>query len=288
MRLADPLPPGEYLWHYTSLRTFQRIIESGTFHLNRLDRMNNSQEGQWLSSHLDRTLDPARYSPPEASPLDPRRISYPRDGTFAFSFSRERDLLSQWVSYANGGRGIAIGFDPTSLRDVCQPITTWKDLAGCYTPHTIFCELKYSTSSEMEAIALQLAERIRTTANDQHLPGARRYNYLGKSIGQVIRHLNPIFKNKAFEQEREWRIIFFEGDAYPDRTTSKFGFNYKVTESDIVRHYEMRFNNSIKKIMIGPLCRANLEVEPFLRMNGVMLTGHDIGRSEATLVARAG
>ena len=103
-----------------------------------------------------------------------------------------------------------------------EPITTWKDLAGCYRLIRFSVSSSYSTSSEMEAIALQLAERIRTTANDQHLPGARRYNYLGKSIGQVIRHLNPIFKNKAFEQEREWRIIFFEGDAYPDRTTSKF------------------------------------------------------------------
>jgi hypothetical protein len=286
MRLDDPLPTGEFLWHYTSLSTFQKIIETGVFHLNRLDRMNDSEEGQWLSSHLNRVLSPAKYYPPNVSPLDPSRIQYPRDGTFAFSLSRERDLLSQWVAYANGGRGVAIGFDPMLLRDVCQPVTTWKDLADSYEPHAIFCEVKYSTSADMEATAVQIADRIRTTADDQHIPSARRYNSLGKSIGRVIRHLDPIFKNKAFQQEREWRITFFESNPYPDPATSKFSFNYRVTESDIVRHYEMRFKNSIKKIMIGPLCRANLEMEPFLRLNGIMLTQADIDRSEATLVAK--
>jgi hypothetical protein len=281
-RLAA-LPPSECLWHYTNLSTFEKIIKGGTFHLNRLDRMNDSQEGQWLSSHLERTLSPANYSPTEGTPLDPWRIIKRPADAFAISFSQNPDLLSQWVGYANGGRGIAIGFDPKLLREVCNPITDWKDLADCYTPHTIFCGVEYSSSSEMDTLTKEIAERIRRAADDQHIPGARRYNPLGKSIGAVVGHLNPIFKNKAFEQENEWRIVLFQhGD--PDKATSKFSFGYKVTEKDIVRHYEMAFKDSIKKIMIGPLCRADLEVHAFLANHDITLI--DIDRSVATLVAR--
>ena len=48
--------------------------------------------------------------------------------TFVFSLSSQSDLLSQWRAYANGGRGVAIGFDVSEMTETVKCWRHWDKL----------------------------------------------------------------------------------------------------------------------------------------------------------------
>jgi hypothetical protein len=225
-RLAEtPDNDHQILWHYTSLESFKKIIESKTIHLNRLDRMNDSEEGKWLSSHIQNRIS---LGDQVASAALMRIFGAE---TFAFSLSEEHDLLSQWLAYANGGRGLAIGFDYAKLREACEPpvTTEWKALASAYEPSCAFCRVEYAATERMNDIAGKIAELMRSAQDEvnanrieQHgainvsgVPGiGHAYLSVGQQIGRVIRQLNTVYKNHAFHQEKEWRVAFYEGSQF--------------------------------------------------------------------------
>lgn len=294
-------PPQPLLCHYTGLEKFRKIVEGKIVHLNRLDRMNDSEEGKWLSSHLrragrgDYNLLPTIFSP------------LVQAATFAFCLSEDHDLLSQWQAYANGGRGLAIGFDHVELAEACKPSLTmdWMPIVTAdYTPQTTFCNVEYLSTSEMQGVAEQIRasirkfeEQLQSSWNEQHPPGSRnhgrithRFKDAGWKMGHIIRQLNTIYKNSAFFQEKEWRIIFYEG-----RQKSGNGYNeeqlmngsnldFRFTENDVLRHYTLSVKDAIKAISIGPLCKAEPSaIRGYLAKNGVMTS--DISQSSATLQA---
>jgi hypothetical protein len=303
-RLVELPRPGRLLWHYTTINGFQNIVRgkgdrdaggarlgvSRKIHLNPLDRMNDSQEGKWLSSHLGASQDwqDIRFSYAFRSP--------PISGTFAFSLSEERDLLSQW-GYADGGRGIAIGFDPALLRDACQPISQWNELASG-SSLSIFCKVEYRTSLQMHAIAKEIVDSTRLVEGEMNtfyanpdLDGwtmyarGKRYSQIFNMLKGMIDVIGPMFKNCAFHQEKEWRIIYLEG--LPNLPTNTLELGYKYTENDIVRHYVLDIKDSIKALTIGPLCIADRRtIQVFLESVGLKIDLADITKSDATLQAR--
>jgi hypothetical protein len=261
--------------------------------LNPLDRMNDSREGKWLSSHLTSHL--RRGEDWQGSRLASAALLPPLSYTFAFSLSQERDVLSQW-GYANGGRGIAIGFDPMLLRDACQPVSEWK--ASGMSSRTMFCKVKYKNSEEMTDIAKEIADSIKRVEGDlqtyydqlktSHYGEHRWGHIVGVGIKSAIDQLDTVFKNKAFHQEQEWRVVFFEGSPYaPDKGPPDL--EYRFTDNDIVRHYVLDIKDSIKALTIGPLCRTDrTAMMLFLRKEDSKKfeTLHDITVSKATLQIR--
>ena len=207
------------LWHYTTIPVFREIAKHKVIHLNPLDRMNNSREGKWLSSYLAQNT--LWQNGPLASPI----LRYPRTDTFAFCLSEAKDLLSQWRAYANGGRGVAIGFDPTLLRNIFQAKETWDSLAAKseLTPHTSFVKVEYG--GDISAIVDVLVKLIAQITHDTKSnwdktfsPEDRnyyringQYHSAGKRVLRMIHHLDPLLKNAAFLEEREWRMILYQG-----------------------------------------------------------------------------
>jgi hypothetical protein len=293
-RLAKLPPPGELLWHYTTIDGFKNIIK-GKVRLNPLNRMNHSQEGKWLSSHLAshlRTDEDWR-----GGLLSSAVHSPPFSATFSFSLSKNRDLLSQWGYYANGGRGIAIGFDPMLLGDACQPVSERKASGG--SSH--FFEVEYKSSDEMKGIAKKIADSVKQvegdlkTYLDQFLP-SRRYgphrqaHRAEAGIKRTINLLDTVFKNDAFYQEEEWRVVYFEESRrlYVP-TEGPPDLDYWFTDNDIVQHYLLDIKESIKALTIGPICRTDpTAMKLFLQKEdlGKFGTLNDITVSKATLQMR--
>jgi hypothetical protein len=103
-------------------------------------------------------------------------------------------------------------------------------------------------------------------------------------VGRWIQHLDPIFKNAAFDQEAEWRIILLELHGLPKEETP-YERNFRFTENDIIKHYDLCIGDSIRAVRIGPLCRAiKGEVSAFLE--SLSLQSIQVSSSIATLQAK--
>lgn len=130
----------ELIWHYTSLAVFQKVIETigksekedSSKHFIRaypLDQMNDHREGRWLSSYVAEQFREQAWMMQlilEHSKVNPY---------YATCFSSDGDLLSQWRAYADGSRGVAIGFKPSELLTATRHWQSRKLVKVDYTCH---------------------------------------------------------------------------------------------------------------------------------------------------------
>jgi hypothetical protein len=266
----DAHPDSGLLWHYTSLKAFEDITRQGIIkiRLNPLEQMNDSQEGKCLRSQLRR----------RGAWQSTRLVGYwpPLDQySFAFSLSKEGDLLSQWRAYANGGRGVAIGFDPLALRNSLQAVTDWSQIfsgRGSDENRAIFCEVHYRQAlqdraiEEIEAIINETDQKL--SSYSESLPpggGARpwpQYAQAAIAIWTLVQRLEPMFKNPAFREEREWRAILYErgGSSFNPDWHKSANAGYHFADNAIKPFYEYEVKDAIRAVKIGPLCRATEDI----------------------------
>ena len=99
-------------------------------------------------------------------------------------------------------------------------------------------------------------------------------------------------KNPFFKEEKEWRICYWT-DLRSDHNSSKIKIEdglslsdvaYYSRKNDVVPYVDLSFNKSvnniIKRVFIGPKCRASKrEIEVFMKNNGIVC---DVVKSEGT------
>lgn len=99
------------LYHYCTLESFSKILESKEIWLTEMRRMNDHLEGVWIDKVVERAIGThfPKLSPGFMEPILSacRRMSK----TYGLCMSENGDLLSQWRAYADDGRGVSIGID---------------------------------------------------------------------------------------------------------------------------------------------------------------------------------
>jgi hypothetical protein len=136
----------------------------------------------------------------------------PHDGMyqyFVFSFCEAADLLGQWRAYSSRGGGYAVGFDTRvvegatdpspalTLRKVIYDHGLQRDLIGTTIDHTLRKLEQVTGDSEIEKVSGTIAMFV---------------SFLRDHFSEF--HFS--FKNRAFEEEREWRLIVQAGVAARD------------------------------------------------------------------------
>ena len=296
--LPDPLKswaadPDKILWHYTTLESFEKIVRSRKIHLSPLDKMNDHQEGRWLSSLLEKD-----YFKPKDDRLFsdsyPVSESFGESRTFSFSLSDAGgDLLSQWRGYSDGGRGVSIGFRVGDLAVGAKSASDWSsaDTSSIIVPVEYDETIHQLVVQEFYEIAVELNNDLSHLRNVT--PGGHGKNRaIGMTFGpwagtfhRALRMLQPIFKNPAFSEEREWRIAHFSEDrgASPPLPFPTRGFRFR--SDDLIPYCEYTVGDAIQKVCLGPLCQATEHaVVSFLY--STLGTWIVPTRSRATLLAR--
>ena len=125
-------------------------------------------------------------------------------------FCQEGDLLSQWRGYGGRGAGCSIGFAPEDINGGSGPVVVLGDKA--YALQGVLRQVEYNPAIQVECIegllsmTLDLLKQLAAgvgTGNVESL--------VSHAVGFARQHLIDfylIFKNPAFEEEREWRAIF--------------------------------------------------------------------------------
>jgi hypothetical protein len=209
--------PPAILYHYTSMDGLLGIVNSGRIRATDIRYLNDESESKqiWnaLRGRLQQRL--AGTSGPELAnareildAIENRHASGVFIDVFVASFSELGDSLSQWRAYSSGGIGFSIGFDPSALR--IQSVTN--ALSG--KPVSVMGRLarvRYVRADDDPSIDSVIA------AIDQHasfmddnliknLPGPEKPSR-GDLFRAVASTMAPVFKNEAFSEEHEWRLI---------------------------------------------------------------------------------
>ncbi len=122
----SPIP--EEVWHYTNLVGFEGILSSGTVWATEVHSTTDDSEfvhAQTVATSFLEKIEPADENMDRAKragletlvhAFDAGALSQDKTEVFVASFSSTADLESQWIDYADHGRGVSIAFDLRGIR----------------------------------------------------------------------------------------------------------------------------------------------------------------------------
>lgn len=261
------------LYHYCSMETFYSIIANKNIWFSPSINTNDAKE-----IILTREIISKNYSKLEAciskNDLDiilkelDRYVEYVHP--YIFCMTEKEDLLSQWITYANDGKGVAIGFDMDYL-DLRQGVP----FSDCNLSNRISLgKVKYSNENEL------LNEIKRLLCVDDSKKEIENYKEeeLKIMIAEIF-ILSSCFKDKSFKQESEWRIIYMP---LPYIKAEALYKNFRVASDKIYPYYKYELfkgedkttsencsKSPIAELVCGP-CNKSLEknLKEFLSVNG--------------------
>jgi len=305
--MASPAAPISLAYHYCGVDSFQKIVESGQFHLGNVSFMNDYMEVEWFKSISLAVLEQerARITSHEhaayrahalqsgqhaelSSPYISSNHSYfyqelaawllrPEfDHVYCACFSKKADHLSQWRGYADDARGVCLGFDLAAV--------------DAETPMSRISEVIYDEGKQREAAKgtiLYWLERIDGSVIDAMTKGA--------SAVSSMRHHASEFKNPAFTDENEIRLIAnvtMHGNGI-DWTVNSGNlphglpseFNFKYMGGRLVPYVQIPFpRDAIREVWLGPRFGNEIDegaVRLFLSKHGAP-AANNIRRSRAS------
>ena len=222
------MPKNDVIWHYCSLETFQKVIETRSFRLSEVTKSNDYLEIKWARNLFSSMVESYFWGQSIndncehlASIFDiaKNRLKQTNLYCFALCFTTLRDDLHCWQSYANNGNGISIGIKQAALEDF--------NINSALFDKSKKSTLKYYTSVIYDKDALMTeTEKIVNSALDGFEKIKNKYlsdNYeandkteeelscdLDGLLNDIIIDsllIFPKYKNPAFKIEQEQRIV---------------------------------------------------------------------------------
>lgn len=180
---------------------------------------------------------------------------------FVFSLSEERNLLSQWRSYTPHGKGISIGMPPSLINKVAKKNNL--RIAQCLYRKKDQEEL---LNSLVEKMLITFRKELPNIDTTKLHPPQCYHHFLEGFRGDILQVLS-IVKHKAFEEEREWRLIspYFSKYTVPE-------IKFREGASMLVPYIELGLpeNNDGKvlfeQIILGPSPHQNLSMSALSKL----------------------
>lgn len=260
----------QILYHYCSVETFYNIITNKALWLTDSFSTNDYMENRWINKIISDIL-PDYINDGNRQQFDNIFKQYEINNYIPFitCFSEDGDILSQWRAYANDGSGVAIGFNTSYFNIKHQlPFTM-----AVYNDNSIGLHEVYYDSKVQTNIIKALFEKT-------SISGGVNSNDIIE-IAVKLKQYSFVFKNPAFFEEREWRIIhtplIFGNNK--DDTTQIVGAisdcKFRVTTNDIAPYFLLSFSEErpippISEIILGPKNQmAMYKIRTFLSMNNL-------------------
>lgn len=207
MRLKELLAirPPKTLYHYTNQQGLLGIIGERKIWATEINYLNDHSEFNYACLLAKEIIDEfiknhgARIMQDALTTLKRTIDTFPEIAEiYVFSLSIKDDLLSQWRAYGDKSSGYSIGFDSLYLRQLIQ--------AG--PAHLLPCIYDEGDQRDLmhdivnHAINSYMIASVRTVESNEvfKTPPEKMF------VLDILRY-GPVFKNYAFEEEREWRLI---------------------------------------------------------------------------------
>lgn len=310
--LSTPIPPE--VWHYTNFGGFEGILSSGRVWATEAHHTTDETEFVHARDVAARYFE--RWQPTDDSMAATKQSAQEflvrafEDGSlaparaeiFVASFCATDDLKSQWMEYADAGRGVSLSFD---LRHVRPP----DEIGSTVT----FAPCLYITEEKERMIEDALSDWVNTFYDLHKKTGSQRwaaerlrdwlmvhrvydraalqqsfqeefFHQLHQSLVWTSFDLLRIAshcKDYGFHQESEWRLALPHIKGKP---TKNIEILHRGTNGAIpyVAHNLFSHRLPLVRIKVGPLCEKMDQIKELLSQYG-----YDVPVERSTIPIRA-
>ena len=300
--LSAPIPPE--VWHYTNLVGFEGILSSGRVWATEAHHTTDKTEfvhaRDVAVDFLDRwrpdnpSVDRARQAAQEVivHAFDEGTLASSKTEIFIASFCAVDDLKSQWIEYADGGRGVSVSFD---LRHVRPPVEI--ECAATFAP------CLYATEEKERMLEDALSDWVKTVSDLHEKTGSKEwaaerlrdwemiYRIYGLPMDRrdLLRSNTDEFrvqlhkaltrtsfdllriashcKDHSFNQEAEWRLALPHLRAKPMKGAEVL---HRGTNNAIpyIAHNLFANRLPIVRVKAGPMCEDMKKIDTLLKRHG--------------------
>lgn len=261
------------IYHYCSVEILYNIIKYKELWLSDSSYMNDGEEIIWIDKVVSELLEKKIQESTgedkmyfqdvktEYEELDHKKH-------FLTCFSKEKDLLSQWRSYGNDAKGVAIGFDQNLL-----PLREEMSVQ-------ISDEAPFSTTNQLGVENISYDETY--SLLDKLL---RDTNGKADFIALLLKETAVSCKHPSFKEENETRLIYTPDnkeniDEHITKLSAKL---FRAQDDKIVPYYKYKFenlDNFLTEIILGSKCALIKEdLEEYLKLEGFTKTKIDYSSS---------
>ena len=241
------------IYHYTDDSGLWGILSSGKFWITSVFNLNDPSE---ITHGVSMACNVFKYLASQLTPFEKTFVekftSLTRHGLrdvskfYALSFSFHYDDLAQWRSYANDGRGFALGLNKKKVEECISAIKG--QIIGGFP-------IEYNTK-KLQQLNVQLFNQLQpalTSLSKLNLPQTLlRHVLVGMSARLAIRVIEAStrFKHEGYKSESEFRVL--EVVALNSTQPPK----HRRRETEVVYYTELDWKNLmpdvIETITIGP------------------------------------
>lgn len=258
--LAKLLP--RRLYHYTSLDTLQKILATKSIFASNAVYLNDSREvahavnaiAKRIKILLKDNLD-AELRMRQAHLAD-LLSGENMNSAYVTSFSEKRDDLSQWRGYTPNGQGACIAFDSERLKAAVKSLGEKQ--------HPI-----YSLATVGKVIYLD--GRSGQTFDKLIHEACRRmdvaYGGIARSINadRLIYAAAPLYKHRAFRDEKEWRIVLSRSINFEQLPGEGFRIGASTLIPFVPISLGMEVDRCIVGVTVGPTVKMKLSINALRR-----------------------
>ncbi len=247
------------LYYYTSSDTMRFILTKGDIFATNLKYMNDGEEYTNGLSELRAVLNEIYKGKGEIEEAAYEDAINRQPKVYSISFSRERDLLSQWSMYAKES-GVSLLMDFSKDKDgAVYEIPRNDKRAGAKEVKTVPRRVYYLTRQAMKEGEYRRVsqEIIEDIGKEKTVVRKAVLDDIHDGIDVIWRELAPYVKRQEFFQEAEYRMIFTlnsleAGDA--KRDDSSIRIDYRVQDSVLKPYLDITRKGGwpVKEIMVGP------------------------------------
>lgn len=272
----------EEIFHYTSVESLFKIVESESLRLCSTKFMNDWKEMLMIRDVTNETLLKSK-----GIPYNPERINEIKRLTeganfesFIISFSKREDSLNQWGFYGDNTKGLSIGFDVDRLKSRLELLLLVTSI-----------EAKNHFKLSMKSVIYDLEKQCEELSVNEYRKEKKKTIRLSETDFGLSFYASPL-KSSYFSDEKEVRIVY-----NPNITVTGSQINiegplkplqYFHTNGTLKPFFELKLFplDVINSITIGPNCRLNEnELKRFLVNSGFSIENIKIKRSELPYVA---
>jgi hypothetical protein len=229
-RSEEQLAPS-CLYHYTDAAGLLGIIKSGTLWATNFRYLNDSSEFIYASGLIKEVVAEATEGALGDSPKARLRDSilrgtdkkedsevtefteYPQP--YIACFSERGDGLSQWRGYGKSIGGYSLGFSFQHIRAVEEAINRTRVQA-----HLFRCWYDKSAQKQLISEAFEMA--VRAVSDGESRGEHFRDADVETLVDTILRPVSRAYKDPAFEDEREWRLVVDVEDASVNKSAVEF------------------------------------------------------------------